>query len=88
MGLLRPTLWLMVACGTVACVAGVCGIIAASNGWGWLVPPLATEIPVEQHTMFLVDLWMHNASYASGFLGGLVLIVQVWRGRRTVVRPQ
>lgn len=32
--------------------------------------------------MFLVDLWMHNASYFSGFLGGLVVIVMVWRGRR------
>ena len=68
----------MVVCGTVACVAGVCGFIAASNGWVWLVPQLATKIPVERHTMFLVDLWMHNASYVSGFLGGLVLIVQVW----------
>jgi hypothetical protein len=82
--LLRPILWLMVVCGTVACVAGVCGFIAASNGWVWLVPQLATKIPVERHTMFLVDLWLHNASYVSGFLGGLVLIVQVWRGRRHV----
>lgn len=32
--------------------------------------------------MFLVDLWMHNASYACGFIGGLVLIAKVWRERR------
>ena len=68
--LVRPILRLMVVCGMIACVAGLCGFIAASNGWVWLVPPLATKIPVERHTMFLVDLWMHNASYASGLCPG------------------
>ena len=80
--LMRPILVLMAVSGVIAGVAGLCGYVAASNGWVWLVPPLASKIPSERHTMFLVDLWMHNASYFSGFLGGLVVIAMVWRERR------
>jgi hypothetical protein len=30
-------------------------------------------LPTELHRRFLADWWSHNASYASGFLGGLIL---------------
>jgi hypothetical protein len=33
-----------------------------------------------RHT-FYADLWAHNMSYLSGFIGGISLCVIVWRGR-------
>jgi hypothetical protein len=35
---------------------------------------------------FLVDLFAHNAAYASGFLGGILIIVWAWRVRSRPAR--
>lgn len=66
----------------VAAIAGVVGWIAASQGWVFLMGTLAYEVPKEKHVPFLVDLWIHNASYLSGFVGGIVLMVVVLRDRK------
>jgi hypothetical protein len=66
----------------VATVAGICGFIAASNGWIWMVEPWASQISPDRHILFLTDLWAHNASYGAGFVGGLVMMALIWRGRR------
>jgi hypothetical protein len=65
----------------LASVAGVVGYVAASNGWVFLVGTLAQRVPADRHVPFLTDLWIHNASYASGFLGGVILMGWVWRQR-------
>ena len=80
--LYRPLLLLMACSFTLATIAGIVGWIAASNGWVVLVGPLAYRVPANQHVPFLIDLWAHNASYLAGFVGGVVLIVLVLRGRR------
>lgn len=80
--LVRPTFVLMAAAACLAALAGVAGSIAAAKGWVHLVGPLAERVPPEKHAAFLTDLWIHNASYAAGFFGGMVLIVWVWRRRR------
>ena len=79
--LLRPLATLLVVCGLVATVAGVVGYLGASQGWIWLFPRMAARLPPDRHVPFLVDLWAHNASYLSGFMGGLVLIAQLWYSR-------
>lgn len=47
-----------------------------------LVEPVASRVPGEKHMRFIADLWAHSASYISGFLGGIVLIILTWTSRR------
>ena len=76
--LIRPTSILIVCVAIVATVAGAVGLVAASNNWISLHPNIAEQLPPEKHTPFLVDLWIHNASYTAGFIGGLFMMAWVW----------
>ncbi len=77
----RPILLLMAGCGALALFAGIAGAVSAAMGWVWLIGWLAEAVTQEKHVAFLADLWAHSASYAGGMLGGLALIVWVWRQR-------
>ena len=77
----RPIAILMGIVAGVATVAGIVGFIAASNGWIWMVEPWASRIPPDRHILFLTDLRAHNASYGAGFVGRLVMMALIWRGR-------
>lgn len=79
--LLRPLLVLLVVMALCATIAGFAGWIAASNGWVILIGRLARDVPKERHVAFLADMWAHIASYAIGFIGGLMLIVRTWLTR-------
>lgn len=80
--LVRPITILMLSSACFATMAGLVGYIAASNGWIWMVEPWKSRVPSDHHVLFLVDLWAHNASYLAGFIGGLIVMALVWRGRR------
>jgi hypothetical protein len=60
---------------TMAFCAVVFGVIGYFKGvlplWLYLT------LPAEKHSRFLADWWAHTASYASGFLGGLILCAVV-----------
>jgi hypothetical protein len=79
--LLWPLIVLMTISAVCAAVAGLTGATLARAGVVWLIAPLAHTVPQERHAAFLTDLWAHNASYASGFIGGAVLIWRVWSRR-------
>jgi hypothetical protein len=79
--LLQPMAILFACCATFALLAGLLGYVAASMGWVWLVGRIAEDVPTAKHTAFLVDLWAHSASYLGGFVGGIILMVWVWRSR-------
>ncbi|MFN5102573.1 MAG: hypothetical protein ACK5GJ_07245 [Planctomycetota bacterium] len=80
--LLQPMAILFACCATFALLAGLLGYVAASMGWVWLAGRIAEDVPTARHTAFLVDLWAHSASYLGGFVGGIILMVWVWRSRR------
>lgn len=80
--LIRPILTLMAIMACSALAAGITGWILASRGDIYLADPLAEAVPADRHIPFLADLWAHNASYLVGFVGGIVVIVNVWRSRR------
>ena len=80
--LIRPLGALMVATFAFALFAGVVGWIAAASGWVFLVGRIASRVPPDRHTPFLIDLWMHTASYLAGLVGGIVLMVIVLLGRQ------
>jgi hypothetical protein len=64
-----------------AFVAGAAGWLLASSGAVFLVGPIARELPPDRHVPFLADMWAHSASYLVGLIGGIVVIVGVWRSR-------
>jgi hypothetical protein len=69
-----------------ALTAGVASYELASAGKIWLADPLASRVVTSHHARFRADLWAHLASYGSGLVGGLVLIVWVQRKRRKSVQ--
>ncbi|GAA4429723.1 hypothetical protein [Bremerella cremea] len=83
--LIKPMLVLMAVTGGLAAVAGVVGYVLASNGSVTLLGAMAERVPPEKHVAFLADLWIHGASYAGGFVGGVVLMIRsmVVRYRKT-----
>lgn len=71
--LLRPVALLLVVMACVSLLAGIAGYFAAKGGTVWLIGPLAQRVPPDRHVPFLADLWAHQAAYAAGFIGGLVI---------------
>lgn len=84
--LVRPIAWLLGVMATCALVAGVVGWTLARLGVVHLVGPIAAAVPSDRHVPFLADLWAHLTSYGIGFLGGVVVIVHVWRSRGRMQR--
>jgi hypothetical protein len=84
--LFRPILALVLIMALTALTAGVFGYFLAITGKIWLADPLASRVATSHHVRFLTDLWAHLGSYASAFVGGLVMIVMVWRKRRESVQ--
>jgi hypothetical protein len=82
--LVRPILILLLVMGVIALTAGIVGWSFASSGRVRLAfgAPLSAETQVR----FIADWWAHLASYASGFLGGIALIVYVAVKRRRLRR--
>ena len=82
--LLIPIAKLLGVMAGCAVVAGLVGFCLATRGHILLDDRLARLIPPEKHRYFLADLWAHNASYLSGFVGGLLLAANIWRTRMSI----
>jgi len=80
--IVQPLAVLMVASAACAAVAGLTGAALARAGFFTLAGPMATQVPGDRHVAFIADLWAHNASYASGFIGGGIVMLRVWLQRR------
>lgn len=81
--LVSPVAILLVAMAVSAAAAGIIGWMLASHGAVFLVGAIAANVPADKHAPFIADLWAHSASYLVGFLGGMVVMVRVWRSRST-----
>ncbi len=83
----RPIGVLLLVMAASALVAGLIGHAAQRAGHLVVAEPFAREIPTENHAAFLAAGGAHLASYAVGFLGGLVVIAYtVWR--RVAAAPE
>jgi hypothetical protein len=80
--LLRPLLILLLVMGCCALAAGMIGWRLADSGVVFLIGPISQAVPAERHVPFIADLWAHGASYGVGLIGGVVLMIGVWRSRR------
>jgi hypothetical protein len=80
----RPILRLLLVMAGCALLAGIVGGLLAIRHAVWLVEPLATRVPADRHVPFLIDLWVHSASYTAGIVGGIVLAIWTWRHRKNI----
>lgn len=79
--LIRPLLCLLAVMAVCALLAGVAGWTMGRSGVVVLGGPITRMLPPERHVPFQADLWAHATSYLVGLVGGMVVIVQVWRSR-------
>lgn len=75
--LVRPMLVLMAGSAALALVAGITCYALTATDVIHLSGGFVRAVPAEKHDAFLIDLWIHSASYAGGFLGGIILMVWV-----------
>ena len=86
--LVHPITRLMVMCAGCAAIAGLVGWLMERNGLGAvIVYEFDARLPREKHAAFAAAAGAHSASYAVGFVGGIVVIVRVWWSRRRTDRP-
>ena len=79
--LIRPVAVIMLVMAILALTAGVLGYFLALKGVVFLIGPVAYALPPDRHAPFIADLWAHSASYLVGFVGGIVVLVRIWRSR-------
>jgi hypothetical protein len=79
--LVGPISKLLLAMGLLAAIAGLTGYVLTSRGA--ISPPgwVGSNLPPVRHALFMADWWAHNASYLSGFLGGILLCILTIRKR-------
>src|SRR6185312_3701484 len=80
--LIGPVAELLAITAIAALAMGILGYALAQLGLIELVNPLASDVPQRKHAAFLADLWAHSASYFVGGVGGIVVMIRVWRSRR------
>lgn len=86
--LVRPVAKLMLVMAGGAILSGFIGWTLASNGVIQMTEYSASLLPESRQARFFADLWAHNASYAGGFIGGLVLCVRVRLAKNRAVDQQ
>jgi hypothetical protein len=84
--LVGPVAGVLAVMAVCAVGAGALGWFLADRGSVVLVGPIAHRLPAERHVPFIADLWAHSASYLVGFVGGIAVLVQVWRSRVRAAR--
>lgn len=80
--LLKPVLKLLAVMASCALFFGVLGYFLAKTGNIEINPYFARSIEKSKHAAFLADGFAHCASYFSGFVGGIVLMIQTWKKRK------
>ncbi|MBA2113272.1 hypothetical protein [Bremerella alba] len=75
--LIHPMLVLMAGTAALAAIAGVTCYVLTTGDMIHLAGGFEHVIASDKQDAFLIDLWIHNASYAGGFLGGAILMVWV-----------
>jgi hypothetical protein len=78
---------LLLAMGGGALLAGLLGYFLSRHGI--IFPPewVSAQLTPAANARFMADWWAHNASYAVGIIGGLVLCIAQYRKRLAQTEP-
>lgn len=79
--LINPIGKLLLVMAGSAILSGLTGYILARHGVIASPDWVASRLRPDAYARFMADWWAHNASYAVGFLGGIVLCVRQYRRR-------
>ena len=80
---LRPRIIaLMAFSGACALAAGLAGLVVSGINPAAAIGIWTEVISIEKWNSFGFDLWAHSASYFTGFVGGVVLIIETFLRRR------
>jgi len=79
--MLRPIGVLLLVMATTAITCGIIGFF-----WGRVPSDMVGMLSPAAERRFLADWWAHNASYASGFIGALVVCILAVEKRRRARR--
>lgn len=74
----------MLVSGIIAFLFGLAGHLLAINSLFVLRGPAFDERTDEWIERFQTVLFAHNGSYASGFIGGIILAVMIFCSRRNI----
>lgn len=77
--LVLPICGLLGAMAVSALLAGCAGYVLAQKGF--ISGPSWMLLPRPRSSAFMADWWAHTASYASAFVGGVVLCILTYRRR-------
>jgi hypothetical protein len=69
-----------------ALLAGVTAWSLSSSDAVLLVGPIAHLLPANRHVPLLANLWAHSASCLVGLVGGVAVVVLIWRPPHRSVR--
>jgi hypothetical protein len=77
--------------GKLLCVMAGCAAMSGLTGFflaraGLIAPPesVTSRLIPAAHARFMADWWAHSASYAVGFIGGIILCVTQYRRRAAI----
>ncbi|MEW4569468.1 hypothetical protein AB1L88_16505 [Tautonia sp. JC769] len=79
--LVRPIVGVLLVTYTSAFFASTAGFVLGDHAMAFLPDRLASRVPPDRSAFFLADLAGSAVGYIVGFVGGVVLIVWVWRSR-------
>ena len=85
--LVRPIASLLGVMALGAVLAGATGYLLVATGTISIRGFVGDSIPPSRYARFACDYFAHNASYAVGGFGGLVVIAYVWWERGRAGRP-
>jgi len=79
-------LGIMASCALMAGLTGY--LLARLNVTGFdFYGEFGDAVPFHRHPLCFADLWAHNASYLSGIVGGIIVIVRTYRRRGRALVP-
>lgn len=79
--LVKPIAILLLVMACAATMAGLAGSFAASTHLVVLPEPYASEVRADRQADFIIAAAIHQASYATAFVGGIILCYSVRRSR-------
>ena len=85
--LVRPIAKLLLIMAAGAFLAGFAGYELGRLGWIVPAPFVTANVPADQINRLFAAGGSHLASYAIGFVGGIILSVWAWRRRGRLSKP-
>ena len=86
--LIQPLARLLFYNAILAMSAGIIVYITMFNNQNRLIDGIEESVPYEKHVPYTVNLWVNGVSVIGFFIGGIILVVWVYRSRQSRVKRE